>query len=397
MKGCLRGRLPRPQSIRRANYRPPQYYQFPEPASQPMAPLKGNRPLVAISWLVIVGLTSLIFGMTTYTQIFMVDQPQESREISKAELMPLSLQGKMLLGTKIIFGDAALNAGGGQGQNPMEPQVNALNTGSPEARYCAAILANEFVSAEAGLEIMDSVEDLILKLDYEATDQQVRIRNIVESLLQRYELGEFDSHKLPEDDREFLKEELGWIGQLALAPADSPHTSERNQVESEARTSTVILWVFVGLLALALLGGIASAFAFFVLTVSGTVEPSMRTPSSRGRIYAETFALWFVFFWTAQIGLSMLVGTVPFRSQRIYWYSVCLFCFTNRPRLARHSGNHLQRGSRRYRLEVPQSDCGGVSCGLCLCCCTTVFAWRRHCRRYPDVVCGSFTTAGGNE
>ncbi len=287
----------------------PQYAPTPDPDSPsrllPQQELEGNRGLVAFSWLIILGITFFIFASTTYIQ-FVRPEPEGPRDISKAELMQINLQGKMLLGYKLLFGDQ-LGAANPK-DNSLASQIATMNTGPPESRYGAAILTNEFVDAAAALEQLAQVDNLIVKLNYEQTEKQQRLREIVGALFESYDDGFYDSHSIPEEDREFLKNELGWVGELALVPEKTPHSNARDQLENNARRSTLIGWSAFFAIILALLAGMLTAFAFLVMTVSGNVKPKFRPQSRRGRIYAETFAIWFVLFWGAQFALAVFAN-----------------------------------------------------------------------------------------
>ena len=84
----------------------------------------------------------------------------------------------------------------------------------------------------------------------------------------------------------------------------------RAAIESEAQRSTFLFWGALGLGGLALFSGFIGAFVFFILVVTGNIRPTMMVPSNRGRIYAETFAVWFVIFWFGQVGLSLVAEQI---------------------------------------------------------------------------------------
>lgn len=234
----------------------------------------------------------------------------ESGEASSAELMQVNIQAKMMLGQESLFPQQ----GAGLGGDPLTTVIDSLNVGSPENRYACALMINEFDSADAALDQMDYVDDLIEELDYEETENQIRLSEIVRSLLEQYDDGDFDVAAVPEDDKQFLKNKLGWIGQLALLPKNGNNAAERKAIEKEAGNSMLILVVF-GLLAICtLVGGVFIAFTFFLLAASGKIQPTFLSRSTRGRIYVETFAIWLVGFTGVQIGMAYMDGIVDGRT-----------------------------------------------------------------------------------
>ncbi len=98
---------------------------------------------------------------------------------------------------------------------------------------------------------------------------------------------------LTEDDRDLLRRELGWCGEVATTPADSP---ERAAVLAPARR---FAWTYLtalgGAFALGVLG-LVGLVVLLVLSVTGHIRPALATNTNHGGIYAEAFALYMLTF-----------------------------------------------------------------------------------------------------
>ncbi len=314
----------------------PSYAQFPgqyPPAYSPAGRLpgqsgflnapdpstfRGNKPAVAAAWLVIIAIMLFIFSTTVWMQLHgTVDEGPTTQ----GELMQVNLQGKMLLGQQMLFNlqsdlsdEPEVSNDKGKQRSKRTPKNSAssqelsalapLDAGPPEARYCYAILLNEFAGAESALDQLVETDRLIKRLQYEETDDQIRLREIIGTLFEQYDEGDYDTSDLPAVDREFLKEKLGWSGELALLPKNSPNVAARSWLETEARNS---LFVAIGAFLLGicmLFGGMIAAGVLFILAATSGLFPRFRPQSTHGRIYVETFAIWMVGF----IALQIMVG-----------------------------------------------------------------------------------------
>jgi membrane protease YdiL (CAAX protease family) len=98
---------------------------------------------------------------------------------------------------------------------------------------------------------------------------------------------------LTDDDRDLLRREMGWCGELALTPPDSP---DRAAVLAPARRfARTYLTALGAALALGLLGlvGLAALLVFFL---TGNLRPALTPPTGHGGLYAEAFAVYMVTF-----------------------------------------------------------------------------------------------------
>src|SRR5262249_44628760 len=106
-------------------------------------------------------------------------------------------------------------------------------------------------------------------------------------------------------------EQMGWFGQLALAPQGGPDPDIREKLlATSERTSFIAL----ALVLFALLGGLMGFVAlvlFLIFAATGLVHSGLGPRSSFGGIYAETFALWMAVYVVILLGFSLLPLDTP--------------------------------------------------------------------------------------
>src|SRR5262249_24810354 len=80
-------------------------------------------------------------------------------------------------------------------------------------------------------------------------------------------------------NRDLLREELGWYGDLALAPADSPDQVARRAVlEPAYRTTFVFLGAFI-LVGILGVGGLVALVPFLLALLRRKLQPGLGAPS----------------------------------------------------------------------------------------------------------------------
>ena len=251
-----------------------------------------HRPLSLsgyISWLVVLAVTLGIFSIVATSQ-FLAEE-QVGGDAGPIDLMQVQLQGKFLVGHKELSKMAP-----GAAATPLPPE---LDVGCYEQRLCYSILLNETESPTEAIEYLEDLEGLVEEHGLELTDNQTRLNKIVYELLGNYESGNPDSDSIPEADREFLRDKLDWMGNLALYPSDSPHTSERNALVSQSFTLTVVGAIGVLLALLAGMTGFALALAFITMLFAGKLKSHFAHHATDHHIYIETFAIWIAIFFGA--------------------------------------------------------------------------------------------------
>jgi membrane protease YdiL (CAAX protease family) len=136
------------------------------------------------------------------------------------------------------------------------------------------------------------------------TDKDVPLAELLDKLYSGYEKGE-KSDALAAREREELKRELGWWGELALvAPEANSDPAVRAAVLAPARRAIVVWLSFVAVLILLGLIGLALGVLLLVLWLNGRLRSGLGSPGHYGGVYAETFAVYLLLF----IGLGLVLG-----------------------------------------------------------------------------------------
>jgi membrane protease YdiL (CAAX protease family) len=186
-------------------------------------------------------------------------------------------------------------------------QAAALNTGTVDQRLRFVILAGDLSGPREALKQLHQLDEKLVQQGIELTPTQARLRQILRKLYLSYLRNEFPATSVSDDERRELQQELGWFGELALAPAQGPDTEARLAVLGPAQQTVVVLMaaaIGFGVLGLA---GFLGLLVFLILLFTGKLPSGLRGGSSAGGIYAETFAVWMVLF----VGLRFVGPWLP--------------------------------------------------------------------------------------
>jgi membrane protease YdiL (CAAX protease family) len=264
---------------------------FPEP----LAPThRRGRPLLA--WLVIV----IIVGLLVAAGSIRPSRAKTQATQQKQQLRLEDVQIRYMVGA-----NRALQIMG-QPRQDLYTQAQSILKGSIDHRLRLVVVAGELKSTEEALTQLERLKDDSAAM----TPEQQRSRRLLRELYGKYAGNEFP--ELPEADRDFLRQELGWTGELALYPAAGPDQEGRAAVLAGAsKTFGAILLVFGGLL-LAGLAGLVVLLLLIAFAFKGIIASHMAEPSGTGRLYAETFAVWLVLF----LALSVVAELLPVKTFR---------------------------------------------------------------------------------
>jgi membrane protease YdiL (CAAX protease family) len=180
-------------------------------------------------------------------------------------------------------------------------QVKDLDRGSVGQRLRFVVLAGEVAGPTEALARLEELQDLESQGKVAHKDEDKATGNILGRLYYDYEADAYTAPAVSNSDREQLRRQLGWFGDLALNPQDGPDSAARAAVLAPARRLVI---VFGGVFLAALF---AAATGFTLLVLFVVLWRHMRSRftvgSPYGGIYAETFAIWLVLYF----GLSWLI------------------------------------------------------------------------------------------
>lgn len=274
----------------------------PVPAEAVVASHGGssNGPVmtvsIVVSWMVIVGLTLFLAGNVLLQQL----SPPVQQEFLATDVMNVALFGKIAVGqSQVTPAD----------KQALIDQMAQFKSGSVEQRWGYAILLNEFEGPEAALEQMEATDRAIQEHGYHLSDTQRRVRELLMQLFGQYATGDFDSSNLPDEDREFLQQKLGWLGELVLYPPQTPNKPQREAVEASGIYALIIVGMACMLGLAMVAGGFVAIGLFIYWFASGQFQTWFPPLRGRAAIYVETFAIWMAAFVGLQFGLSILAMT----------------------------------------------------------------------------------------
>jgi membrane protease YdiL (CAAX protease family) len=213
------------------------------------------------------------------------------------------IQGRILVGFAELFP--------GQREAYFR-QAKPTARGGYGRRLRFAVLAGELAGPAQARELLTKLEEDRAQDRVEAPPGPADLAGLLERLYAGYEAGR-GPDTLTEGERRQLREELVWLGDLALAPPEGGDPEARAAVAAAARRAAVVALLGVAAFLAALLAGVALLTAAAVLWGMGVLRGGLRTGSPAGGVYAETFAVWMVLY----LALSQGVSYLPLGGQRM--------------------------------------------------------------------------------
>ena len=273
-----------------------------EGANPELANAHSYGLLYWISWLMILSIVLAISAFVGYSQFY----TPKSFETSAVEMMQFNLMSKMSLGFNYPDEQRLSN-------------LNQLRDGPLEQRLAHAIMLQEILGPAKALERLQEIDDAVeqeqarlressagTKPPEFPTESQLRIRQLVGEMFQRYANDDFANTELQEEDRQLLASKFGWVGQLSMTPKKSPDKKLRRELEDEGtRTFMAAILVFA-LGALMILAAFVALALIFGMMMLDQILARYRNSGKHAQIYLETFAIWIVSFF----GLQLLLGLI---------------------------------------------------------------------------------------
>ncbi len=232
----------------------------------------------------------------------------------------MELQSKYLDGSVVSTGmDPALKYQQAEGM---------LDMGSVGQRLRFIVLAQELGGPDVARERLEDLDELLADPPHgdpvELTESEASIREALYALSSAGADGDTTAQPpvLAEGDRQLLVDELGWFGQLALAPPGTQDQAGREAALRPARTVAMVLLGMFGLAGLAALGGFVGLVVLLVLLLSRALRGGLRPQRAHHAVYAETFALWLVLF----LVLQVVAGFLSPQSLIMAFSSIAFLC-----------------------------------------------------------------------
>ena len=251
---------------------------------EPRMPPKGH-PLVA--W----GFITLMAGFIVIFQSSRSEKRAADTD-DRAGLLTMQLQARSIVGAAHLFSASS--------------SVQSLNTGPVARRLRAIILEGELTGPEQAEELLNDLDEKITSKQVHLSDTDNHLMQLLARLYADYAQENYDAPSVESSDRNYLRKEMGWFGELALAPAGGPNEGAREQVLAPATRAAIITLVAVGLGLLAAAAGFFGMIFLLIFYYTGQVRRGLMGGIRHGGLYAETFAIWMAFF----LALNFAVGVI---------------------------------------------------------------------------------------
>lgn len=251
------------------------------PGNPPISPVRASNPVgTLIAWILIVVLAVAWIGAASRSS-----DPAEGEAPTIASVPAASqLAGRIVVASRDVL------ARYGTPPAALLQNADPLREGQPVERIAYAILVAELESPERGIETLSE----LLPGDEPSGEVAAADRELAASVRERLERWERDA---PPAER-------------ALEPADAERLGYfAGVLAGSVEPSSALLLALMGFGAwylLVALAGVVLLCILPVLAVMGKLPTRIATPSGRGGVYAETFALWMLLF----LGINLLLGQV---------------------------------------------------------------------------------------
>lgn len=262
------------------------------PADGSSRPPKPSGPTghPVIAWCVVLLLVALIIGASSL-------RPEKpASDVDSAAMVILEIQSKYLIGAADAFDMP--------GQMALQ-QAEVFDNGPVRNRLCFVTLSGELGGPDVALERLRTLFEPTGNVARQTLSETDRLLERNLSLLyEDFAAGRWKAPSLNAQQRQQLRRELHWFGQLALAPrqADSP---ERSRLVAQSRRVVMVV-LAAAILAMGMgVVGLVGLPTMCVLVVMRVVKPRLQR-SPHGGLYAETFAVWMLMFLAVGFVIELL-------------------------------------------------------------------------------------------
>lgn len=267
-----------------------QMTDFQHPNRPPAHPSLGAKLSTLISWIVI----GLMVVILVVGNLLPEPTPSDETAVDSIGLQMMELNSRILIG-----------------QNQFRPvpgnQIEALYTGTIPQRLRFVAVAGELDGPASALEYLDDLETRITERDdITFSETETALATALRALYDDYAADLWDAPSLDDAQRALITTELGWFGELALAPRDGPAADERQSALAPALRT---FWTMISAAGAGIGAGLLGLAGLVVLIIFMFLK---RLPNRiggrlpRGHIYAETFALWMLLLFALGYGAGLL-------------------------------------------------------------------------------------------
>lgn len=274
----------------------------------------ARKGFAALAWLAIAALVGWAVWRNADPPVLAGVAPEGER----FDLKLFELQSRYITGAADFLGQ----------RDQLFQQIEKLDRGDLEQRLRFVTIAGELAGPLEAIERLRALEAFLPT----ATNDERRTAAILKRLYRDYEAGRSSAPSVTKGEREFLEDQLGWFGKLALNPkAAAPvnlaapagaapaivleqplgGADDREELLSQAHaTFAVLVGGFCSASCLGL-SGFAGLLVFLILAAQGKLQGGMHLGARHAGVYAETFAVYMALFFGLSYGLSMFAEGMP--------------------------------------------------------------------------------------
>jgi membrane protease YdiL (CAAX protease family) len=197
-------------------------------------------------------------------------------------------------------------------------EASKLNNGPVDQRLDYIVLAGEIIGPKMALEKLQELDRAVTENSQKLTSEQESVRRLLGRLYADYTEKNYTLASVSAAEIDLLKKQLGWFGELALAPAAGKHEELRKAIIGPAEKAVGIVLACLAVVGIVGFLGTVGLCVFLFLMFTGKLVQGVHSGSPYGGIYVETFALWLAFLagirvlitWVSPGGSDLLVSGI---------------------------------------------------------------------------------------
>jgi membrane protease YdiL (CAAX protease family) len=276
-----------------------------QPGAPPPPPMRGRRGYPLLAWAIIFLIT---IALVLFNNVLSESAASHTATSSanSIEMVMTRLQAQYMVGASSIAG---------QDRTLLDQAEEMLNVGTIEQRLSFVALSHELGGPEESARHMSELQDLILEFQPAMTEELRELMRIFSriyspgaSLMPGDEVATAPAAgvELSQAEQDFLVDQFGWLGELAITHAQPDMQVLRDDVMNKARFVAFVFIAVVVMFGMIGFAGFIGLMVMFVLVLAGRITMRFRNAIPDGGIYAETFAVWIVLFVALQIAGSLV-------------------------------------------------------------------------------------------
>lgn len=260
----------------------------------PARPRDPGTPFMAtIAWVAAAILVAITVFDNQFSDGFDTKSKAAPNEVEPPSLDAMTVTAKMF--TKLAKATSMTGAN-------LQQVIGEINKASktPAEVFRSAIVANELLDAEAAIARLDKAESMNLAL----TTPSMGLTQDIEATRR---LMKDPKAELTDIEREGLQQRHGWFADLLLTRGLPDTDPARQAVIGGGPQIIVGIVITIGVLFIAVVGGLAAFIVMIVRINTGQVHRAFVPPAPGGSVYLEMVPVFVLAF----VAMHFLAGAVP--------------------------------------------------------------------------------------